>query len=318
MATPRILVGCDPELFLKNSEDKFISAHDILPGTKAEPHPVSLGAVQVDGVAAEFNITPAASAGQFITNIHQVMTSLKDFTKGQNLAITPFANFEPSYFNSLPDTVKELGCNPDFNAWTGQVNPPPDASGTMRTASGHLHVGWLEGKGTNPFNKFHFEDCRIMVKQLDYYIGIYSLMWDPDNTRRQLYGKAGAMRPKSYGVEYRVLSNQWLKSQRVMEWLFGAVQKAAGALFSGKKSMEELFGDYAQKVIDNNEVGWSFTKEGQLVHAATGLTMPDLRDFQDPKLRKPRFVSGEGRSVKEMELLRVLGYTIKDVTVKAT
>lgn len=284
MAEVKFLVGADPELFLKNDKGQLVSAHDILPGTKVSPYKVEHGAIQVDGVAAEFNIDPAETSRQFINNIDQVMRTLKVHAKGAEFSIEPYAVFEPSYFDTLPDLVKELGCNPDYNAWTGQVNPAPDGSGTMRTASGHVHIGWC--KGVNPHDKLHFEDCCAFIKELDFHLGLYSMIWDTDNTRRQLYGKAGAFRPKPYGCEYRVMSNMWLKSFRVQDWIFNSIQVAATRMLSNKPSMVEKFGSYAQECIDNNVIDWWTTEKGKVVHNSTGLSFPDLRDFgkETPKL----------------------------------
>ncbi len=284
-SNPRFLVGCDPELFLKNDKGQFISAHDILPGTKVAPYGVTKGAIQVDGVAAEFNIDPAEDSAHFCYNISQVMTQLKGYAKGAQFAIEPFAVFDQAYFDTLPDVVKELGCNPDYNAWTGQVNPAPDASGCMRTAAGHVHTGW--GKDMNPHDPYHFDDCRSFTKQLDYYVGLYSLMWDPDNTRRALYGKAGAFRPKPYGCEYRVLSNVWLKSQKIQIWIFDAIQHAAHQLMSSAKSMEDQFGTYAKDVIDNNALDWWQTPDGKKIHSVMGMSFPDIRELQ-PKVKNSK------------------------------
>src|SRR3546814_4146318 len=108
----------------------------------------------------------------------------------------------------------ELGCSPDYNAWTGGVNPPPDASQNplMRCAGGHLHVGWTEGESLGSIQ--HVMNCSDLVKQLDWYLGLWSLGKDKDKVRRSLYGKAGACRIKPYGVEYRVLSNFWIKNKK--------------------------------------------------------------------------------------------------------
>ena len=276
-----MLLGCDPEVFLKDKDGKFISAHDILPGTKTTPFGVSSGAVQVDGLAAEFNTLPAETSRQFVTNIKDVMNSLEYHAKGNTLCIEPYAVFDKVYFDSLPEEVKELGCNPDWNAWTGQVNPAPDGTASMRTASGHIHIGWC--KDVNPHDKLHFEDCKIFIKQLDYFIGLYSLLWDKDNTRRQMYGKAGAFRPKPYGVEYRVMSNQWLKSQTIQTWIFNAVQTATTQLMGSGKTMEDLFGTYAQECIDGNVLDWHLSATGKKVIQSTGLPWPDLKDFRPKK-----------------------------------
>lgn len=277
MPQVKVLVGADPEVFLRDSHGRLVSAHDILPGTKEEPHKVPYGAVQVDGVAAEFNIDPASTESEFVRNISEVVTSLKSKIPGLTLHIEPYATFDKGYFSSLPDKTRELGCNPDYNAWTGEVNPAPDGLTSTRTASGHLHIGWC--KDVSPMSRFHFEDCRSLVKQLDYFLGMYSLMWDEDDTRRKMYGMAGAFRPKSYGVEYRVLSNTWLKSPRLQKWIYNTIQSAVQVLLSGDETMEEQFSDYAQRVINGNIIDWYKTPEGQNIAACTGLSWPNLTDY---------------------------------------
>ena len=279
---PRILVGADPELFLRDKKTGQLVAADInqIKGTKVTPYKVECGAVQVDGAAGEFNIDPASSASEFTTNIQHVMMQFARMVPDKEFVLDPTATFEPTYFSNLPDDIKELGCNPDFNAWTGQVNPPPDGeSTTMRTASGHIHIGWT--KNVNPLDPVHFKDCITVIRQMDYYLGLYSLLWDPDPKRRLLYGKAGAFRPKPYGAEYRTMSNVWLRSRVIQNWIYGAVQRGVTDLMSQKKPLFDQFGDYAQKVIDNNEVKWLETKEGQKVNKAIGMIPPDVRECLD-------------------------------------
>lgn len=283
MGALKILVGADPELFLRNKKGEFVSAHDILPGTKMEPFDIhkegANGAIQVDGAAAEFNIDPAKSSLSFINNIDQVMTNLRTKTKDLELVLNPYVAFEPTYFKSLPDNVKELGCNPDWNAYTGDINPAPEGDKTtIRTASGHIHIGWT--KNVNPQDPNHFEDCITIIKQMDYYLGLYSLLWDPDNTRRQLYGKAGAFRPKPYGVEYRVMSNVWLRSQSVQAWIFNAVIAGVKAVTHNKKLFDTL-GEYARECIDNNVIDWHTSTKGKTIMGLTGMSWPDFRSCLD-------------------------------------
>lgn len=251
-----VLVGADPELFMRHPDSgDFVSAHDRIPGTKWEPFKVPFGAVQVDGTALEFNIDPASTVDEFVHHIHAVRKSLTDMVPGYNVVAEPVARFEANYFKfDVPSSAQELGCMPDFNAWTQDVNPRPDPQGEpMRTASGHLHIGW--GEGFDPEDNDHFLLCCKVARQLDYYLGMYSLLWDKDSVRRSLYGKAGAFRPKSYGLEYRVLSNRWLDSEPLMRWVYNTLQVAIADGFSGLWA-EDTYGDIAQQVIDNNKTDW--------------------------------------------------------------
>jgi hypothetical protein len=119
---------------------------------------------------------------------------------------------------TLPDEAKILGCDPDYNAYTGELNPTPDGTRTFRTAAGHVHVGW--GADIPTDNPEHLEICRNFVKQLDTTVGMLMCIIDRDPQRRELYGKAGAFRPKSYGVEYRTPSNIWLKNVQFRRAIF--------------------------------------------------------------------------------------------------
>jgi hypothetical protein len=56
---------------------------------------------------------------------------------------------------------------------------------------------------------------------------------DFDDRRRQLYGKAGAYRPKPYGMEYRVLSNVWLKNKSLQRWVYRNTMRAIKELQYG-------------------------------------------------------------------------------------
>jgi hypothetical protein len=70
------------------------------------------------------------------------------------------------------------------------------------------------------------DECRAVVQALDLYLGLPSLLLDGDEDRRLLYGKAGAFRPKSYGVEYRVLSNFWVLNPELREYVFQQTERA--------------------------------------------------------------------------------------------
>lgn len=229
-----ILVGADPECFVRKVGKKaFHSAHGLIPGDKKNPYKVHQGAVQVDGMALEFNIDPAKNEREFIENITGVMGIMKGMVPGYELVPVPVANFTEAHMKKQPKEAKELGCEPDFNAWLdGAANPRPNGDVNFRTGAGHVHIGWTKDVDVN--DPGHREACIMAAKQLDYYLGLGSLLYDPDTKRRTLYGAAGAFRPKPYGVEYRVLSNAWLQSEALMAWVYRMTKKGINDLFEGK------------------------------------------------------------------------------------
>ena len=267
-----ILVGADPEVFVKKAGGRFFqSAHDLIPGTKANPHKVNKGAVQVDGMALEFNIDPAATEQEFVDNVNTVMDELTAMVPNHTIFIEPYARFPKNVIAKQPEEALALGCDPDYNAYTGKRNDPPTIEDLqIRTAAGHVHIGWTQD--VDPLNPDHFDACCMYAKQLDYYCGVGSLLLDHDNTRRQLYGKAGSFRPKSYGMEYRVLSNFWLKDEKLMRWVYTCATKAFDDLVAGKCPANE-WDMLARGIIDKKDYGPN--TEGFIKRMLAILGLPD-------------------------------------------
>lgn len=244
----QVTVGADPEVFVVKNGKPFC-AHGMVPGTKHNPHKVKDGAVQVDGFALEFNTDPASTAKQFVHNIHSVFSTLESMIPEDcKLHVFPSVRFDWGHMRNQPKEALELGCDPDYNAYTGKENIKPNGDTNLRTAAGHVHLGWTSG--ADPHDDAHFESCRSLTRQLDFFLGIPSLILDEHgDERRQLYGKAGAFRPKSYGCEYRVLSNFWLRNKMLTEWVFVTAQAAIASLISGNNLFEK-YGDVAKRLID--------------------------------------------------------------------
>lgn len=252
MSKLNILVGADPEIFMSKG-GKFVSAHGAVPGDKKNPHKVDKGAVQVDGMALEFNIDPAKNEKEFITNLTTVMAVLKDMVPGYELNAVPVANFDKEIMDAQPLEALELGCEPDFNAWEdGAVNPRPDGKVSFRTGAGHVHIGWGSDFDINDPN--HLEACCMVAKQLDYYLGLGSLLYDEEGVKRRvMYGAPGCFRPKSYGVEYRVLSNAWLKDEKLMSWVYKNTIKGIERLFDNCKAYQN-WGYVARELLKQKDV----------------------------------------------------------------
>lgn len=229
------LLGADPELFVKRKDTgELASAHGLVVGDKKNPTPVPFGAVQVDGMALEFNIDPTKE-GEFSHHINAVMETLAKMCPEYDLIAEPVAEFGRELIDAQPEEAKILGCEPDFCAWTdGEANVPPNVDAPFRTGAGHVHIGWCEDVDNKHWE--HIEACHMVCKQLDFLVASAALFFDTDTKRRELYGCAGAYRPKSYGVEYRTLSNFWLSEQRYIDWIEKAVRHALRLLERDSKA----------------------------------------------------------------------------------
>lgn len=183
-----IKIGCDPEVFIVNKKTgEYVSAHDLVPGTKKEPYrlPYTQLFVQADGTAVEFNTTPMQllndfyqtstreqRRNNFMLQVKGAMSRItNEFLTRQNpdyaLDPKPCIDYPEHYFLTLPKKATELGCDPDFNAYTGKRNVlcVPKDKPFMRTGAGHIHIGWT--KDADIEDDDHLLDCRMMVINFD-------------------------------------------------------------------------------------------------------------------------------------------------------
>lgn len=250
----KLLVGADPELFLTHQGD-FHSAHGLVKGTKKRPEKVENGAIQVDGLALEININPAKTEDEFVFSLSSVLDQLRaKIPTHLEFSNAASAEFNIMHMMQQPESALELGCEPDYNAYTGEANGRPDSHPTLRVAGGHFHLGWC--KGAMPYDEDHFLKCQDVIKQMDYYVGAVSVLLDKDKRRRELYGKAGAFRPKSYGVEYRSPSNFWLFDQNYQRLCYRNIQLGYQHLEEGRFAYDK-YGEAAKECIDNYDVDYA-------------------------------------------------------------
>jgi hypothetical protein len=249
MTSQNILIGADPEVFVR-SPHGLVSGHIFICGTKARPKQTMHGSVQVDGTALEFNVRPADSAEAFVQNVSKVFDDLREIITARGEYIidrVTTAMFGHDFLARLPRKNRELGCNPDYSAYTREENPKPNDYLPFRTGAGHVHIGW---RRPSEILQEHFMTCVAMTQELDYYLGIPSFRWDHDDQRRQMYGQAGSFRPKKYGVEYRVLSNAWVFSEDLISEVFKRTKRACNNIKSGVFVSKEFPG-LAKDFIDS-------------------------------------------------------------------
>lgn len=224
-----IKIGADPEFFVSKG-GKPVSAFGLIGGTKYAPLKVAKGAVQVDGMALEFNIDPASNYEEFADNLNSVIATITGMVPGYEYYPNPVAHFGADYIAAQPDEAKVLGCEPDYNAYTKDVNPHPNGDTPFRSAAGHIHIGWTDG--VDPLDPGHMEACYMLARSMDKHLGLMSTLWDKDQDRRKLYGKSGCFRPKSYGMEYRTLSNAWVGKPKLFPLIYGNTMQAIEDCFN--------------------------------------------------------------------------------------
>lgn len=221
-------IGADPELFIGRNGQPH-SAYGLIQGDKRRPAKVENGAVQVDGMALEFNIDPADTKEEFVSRIESVQKLILDMTPGFELIPQASVIFEQQHFDSQPYEAKELGCDPDYNGITGQENRKPDGRSTMRTAGGHIHIGGFETD--KPHGEAHFSICCKLARVMDEQVGVYSVLFDKDDLRRSMYGGPATFRPKTYGMEYRTMSNAWIFNPKITALMYEYTIDAINKMF---------------------------------------------------------------------------------------
>lgn len=244
----KIKLGSDPEAFLIDIQGQLRSSIGLIGGSKDMPLPLfELGmgyAVQEDNVAIEFNIPPADGRSVFVDSIRKTLNHLTQMAQtnhGLSISQLSAASFPVSELQA--PAALEFGCDPDYNAWTREMNPRPSAEDkTLRSCGGHVHVGYDTEAGIDGTN---------IIRMMDLYLGVPSVLMDTGELRKQLYGKAGAYRIKPYGVEYRTLSNFWIFDDSRIGWVWDNTNRAYEASLLEK--LDDDVGADVQKAINTND-----------------------------------------------------------------
>lgn len=207
-------IGSDPELIAIDDGGIARSVIGKIGGDKDKPKPTEHGWVQEDGVLAEYNIHPVESLSDWLQAHRGVRADLDTILAEHGLRTAVRASDWYDVVELQHPLARIAGCQPDYNIWIKESNIPPDLWETqLRSAGGHIHIGSEMDKD-------------LMVMSMDLYLGIPSVIMDEDTERKELYGKAGCYRDKDYGIEYRTLSNFWLRDKATMTWAYQQTERA--------------------------------------------------------------------------------------------
>jgi hypothetical protein len=235
-------VGSDPELFLVDKDNRqIISAIPYIPGDKYSPHQIpglpEGNMMQVDNIMVEFCLPATKLSKEFYK-------SFKDCVNYTNSIVPATLELEVRQSGLVQESqlldprTQVFGCDPDFNVWMdGMQNDSIDSKTNLRTCGGHVHIG---------YNDPDMETSMNIIKALDIFLGIPSVILDNDRERKKMYGKAGAYRLKAYGVEYRSLSNFWLADEDIVNLVFNGIEMAIQ--FINENKLEKLTDEQSLKI----------------------------------------------------------------------
>jgi len=275
-----VTLGCDPEFF-------FMRDGKVVPSTELIKK-VRGASVIPDGFQGELN--PQASFCREIaaTKIAQALEEARDIA-GINKCTLDFSvghTIDDETWKRTPILTKRFGCNPTENINKEKHRLVTGLREKYRCAGGHIHLG-LDYIVRNR------KDTEKLIKVMDILVGNTFVMLDrdPDNARRRkFYGRAGEFRNKPYGVEYRTLSNFWLKSYTLYSIATGLVRNSASAVANGWADalLEKFDMNDIREAINNNDydkafANWKKVRAFYLKHNITsyaGLCSTNVRYFE--------------------------------------
>jgi len=252
-----IMIGADPEVFLLDRKGRPVAppfeTEGVLNKYKRIYFP-GYGEISQDGLAMEFNVEPVelfneGADEELWKRIQFLLKKIEEMAGdyGYAVEITPQVGFNKKYYDSLPESLKELGCNPDILLYRGVKNSPfkergysihentPPKPSRFRYAGGHIHLGWTEG--WDPSDPWHVlnASCIVSFFRISRVCTFISRLDEntkpaPYNNMRLYtsYANPVACRIKTYGVELRAPSNQWIAQKEYVTHIIERLRRFFG------------------------------------------------------------------------------------------
>ena len=287
-----IMLGCDPEFFFAKKNGEIIGSEKVLKKEDKQNH-----RLVIDGVQAELNPSPSYCRQLLASSIHDCFVNLRESLNRRGIdaiiKVDTLVNITQEELNSLSQGCQVFGCDPSTNIYnegsdkTSQIKVDPKKY-LKRSAGGHIHLGnayhsYLENEATYLKRAANGEtnlleyikigkrieqalktSPDILVAVLDIVVGNTCVLLDRDDgnkERRANYGRAGEYRVKPYGLEYRTLSNFWLRSYQLMSFVTGLCRFAVHCVSEStpendyvKALFEAVKRDDIVKAINENNV----------------------------------------------------------------
>lgn len=227
----KFTIGSDPELMIQSRKTgKILSSLPILKHDKHDPIDLKNGIfIYSDNILAEAKFPPVTTKAEFVGVFKTAFGRMKAHL-GKEYTVIPIASHVYDDSELQDEKAWEIGCTPNFNAYTEAMNPIVDFENGLRTGSSHIHVG--NDKLTD------YDIRHKAIRLMDIFVGCASTVFETDRdaskARRKYYGAAGEFRPTPYGLEYRVLSPFCLRSPQLMDLVYDLVDYVMSLIESGK------------------------------------------------------------------------------------
>ena len=226
-------IGADPELFVERDgqiigSEKAIPKKGLTRGMYNEPE-VVLDGVQLELHPTAMGNTYIASTTSSLAVTFKLLKGHLDKTPEIKACFKPIVDVSKEELDSLSDDSRVLGCQPSKNYYGLKMPIVDPMKYRKRSAGGHIHFGL-----STPIYNQNGTDYRTrLVPICDLLLGTLGCVLDLDPAqieRRKLYGMAGEYRLPVYGLEYRTLSNFWLRSVPLYQLVMGMANQAVSIL----------------------------------------------------------------------------------------
>lgn len=301
--------GADPEFFFTQA-GRVVGAEKILPKEGVGIDLISKGdqmakVLIIDGVQAEFNVLPSTCRQTFSSNLRLCFIKLAEQLQGKDVSAS-FAQtvqVTPEEMTSLSRKSQQFGCAPSKNAYKKNKISVKDASKYyQRSAGGHIHLGGYFSEE----KKFIKENPEKIVPILDIVLGNTCVLLDRDAgnvERRKNYGRAGEYRTPKHGLEYRTLSNFWLRSYQLTSLVLALARFGVSIAFDEKASAELLSlvdMKKIQKAVNENDLELAYANFESIkqflssIDAAHNTTGKPFFPLQGARLSRFEFFAEKG------------------------
>lgn len=222
-------LGGDPELFIADKDGKVVGSERIVP-EKGFMRTTNSGIVR-DGVQAELKWradTCRATVGNEISGIFKMLAAELGKQKEFGASFAPVIKMDKKELNQLSENARVLGCAPSKNVHNAEAKVEVAKGFRTRSAGGHIHLGF------QAYPDMMRDEVRMrLIPLMDILVGNTCVLVDRDPgqaERRKTYGRAGEFRLPAHGVEYRTLSNFWLRSYQLFSMVMGLSRLASNVL----------------------------------------------------------------------------------------